>query len=86
MKSFTSARCTDHLSAAFWKKLVVVTGRFTFTRGGAAVVFEVGAVFALVVLRARAVVVSGPVIAGCSILARVGRAVIYIQLRGEKTF
>lgn len=43
-------------------------------------VFEVGAVFTLVVLRAGAVVVRGPVEAGRSVLTRVGRAVIDIQL------
>lgn len=51
-----------------------------FTRGGATVVFEVRAVFALVVLRASAVVVCGQVETGRSILTRVGRAVIDIQL------
>lgn len=72
VKCFTTARFTDHLSAALWKKPVALAGkRFTFTRGGAAVVFEVGAVFALIVLWARAEVVCGPVKAGCSILARV---------------
>lgn len=73
VKCFTTARCTDHLSAAFWKKPVVAaSGRFTFTLGGATVVFEVGAVLALVVLWARAEVVCGPVVAGRSVLARVG--------------
>jgi len=70
----------------FWKKTkrekVVVTAgrRRTFTRGGATVVFEVGAVLALVVLGAGAVVVCGQVEAGRSILTRVGRAIIDIQL------
>lgn len=43
-------------------------------------VFEVGAVFALVVLWAGTVVVCGQVEAGRSVLTRVGRAVIDIQL------
>lgn len=51
-----------------------------FTCGGATVVFEVRAVLALVVLRAGAVVVCGQVEAGRSVLTRVGRAVIDIQL------
>lgn len=55
--------------------------RRTFTRGGATVVFEVRAVFALVVLRASTVVVCGQVEAGRSILTWVRRAVIDIQLR-----
>lgn len=66
------------------KKLVVVAWRRrTFTCGGATVVFEVGAVFALVVLWASAVVVGCQVEARRSILTRVGRAVINIQL-GQK--
>lgn len=51
-----------------------------FTRGGATVVFEVRAVFALVVLGAGAVVVCGQVEAGRSVLTRVRGAVIDIQL------
>lgn len=43
-------------------------------------IFEVGAVFALVVLWAGAVVVCGQVEAVRSVLTRVGRAVIDIQL------
>lgn len=54
----------------------------TFARGGATVVFEVGAVFALVVFRAVAVVVGGQVEAVRSILTWVGQAVIDIQLGG----
>lgn len=57
-------------------------GGCTFARGGATVVFEVGAVFALVVLGAVAVVVGGQVEAGRPVLTRVGRAVIDIQLGG----
>lgn len=52
--------------------MVVAGRRRTFTRGGATVVFEVGAVLALVVLRARAVVVCGQIEAGRSVLTRVG--------------
>jgi len=63
--------------------VVVAGGRRTFARGNATVVFEVGAVFAFVVLRASAEVVCGQVEAGRSILTRVGRAVIDIQL-GQK--
>lgn len=44
----------------------------TFAGGGATVVFEVGAVFALVVFGAVAVVVGGQVEAGRSVLTRVG--------------
>lgn len=44
----------------------------TFARGGATVVFEVGAVFALVVFGAVAVVVGGQVKAQRSVLTRVG--------------
>lgn len=54
----------------------------TFARGGATVVFKVGAVLALVVLGAVTVVVSGQVEARRSVLTRVGRAVIDIQLGG----
>lgn len=73
-------------SETFWKKtksgkLVVTAGRKrTFTRGGATVIFEVRAVLALVVLRAGTVVVGGQVEAVRSVLTRVGRAVIDIQL------
>lgn len=66
------------------QKLAVIAGRRrTFARGGATVVFEVRAVLALVVLRAGTVVVCGQVEAGRSVLTRVGRAVIDIQL-GQK--
>lgn len=54
----------------------------TFARGGATVVFEVGAVFAFVVFGAVAVVIGGQVEAVRSVLTRVGRAVIDIQLGG----
>lgn len=54
--------------------------RHTFARGGATVVLEVRAVFALVVLWAGAVVVCGQVEADCPVLTRVGQAVINIQL------
>lgn len=54
--------------------------RRTFARGGATVVLKVRTVFALVVLWAGAVVVCGQVEADCSILTRVGQAVINIQL------
>lgn len=63
--------------------MVAACRRRTFTCGGATVVFKVRAVFALVVLWASAVVVSGPVEAGGAILTRVGGAVIDIQL-GQK--
>lgn len=63
--------------------LVIAGWRRTFTCGGATVVFKVRAVFALVVFWASAVVVGGQVEAGCTILTRVGRAVIDIQL-GQK--
>lgn len=59
-------------------------GRRTFTCGCATVVFEVRAVFALVVFGASAVVVCGQVEAGCAVLTRVGRAIIDIQLGAEK--
>lgn len=67
------------------KRLVVVedAGR-TFARGGATVVFEVGAVFTLVVFWASAVVVCGQVEAGRSVLTRVGGAVIDIQLMAKR--
>lgn len=51
-----------------------------FTSGGPAVVFEMGAVLALVVFGTRAVVVRGPVKARCPVLTGVGGAVIDIQL------
>lgn len=63
--------------------MVIAGRRCTFTSRGATVVFEVRAVFALVVFRASAVVVCGQVEAGRSVLTRVGRAVIDIQL-GKK--
>ena len=56
-------------------------GGHTFAGGGATVVFKVGAVFTLVVLWASAVVVRGQVEAQCSVLTRVGGAVIDVQLR-----
>ncbi len=65
------------------KPVVTACKKRTFTCGGTTVVFEVGAVFALVVLRAGAVVVCGQVEAGRSVLTRVGGAVIDIQL-GQK--
>lgn len=55
----------------------------TFACGGATVVFEVGAVFALVVFGAVTVVVGGQVEAVRAVLTRVGRAVIDIQLGGR---
>lgn len=51
---------------------MVAGRRCTFARGGATVVFEVGAVFALVVFWASAVVVCGQVEAVRSVLTRVG--------------
>lgn len=54
----------------------------TFAGGGATVIFEMRAVLALVVFGAVAVVVGGQVEAGCSVLTRVGRTVIDIQLGG----
>lgn len=62
----------------------VLGGRRTFTRGGSAVVFEVGAVLALVVLWAGTEVVCGQVEAGRPVLTRVGGAVIDIQLWEER--
>lgn len=56
-------------------------GGGTFACGGATVIFKVGAVFPLVVLRASAVVVRGQVEARCSVLTRVGGAIIDVQLR-----
>lgn len=47
---------------------------------GAAVVTEMGAVLPLVVLGAAAEVVGVEVEAGCSVLARVGLAVVHVQL------
>lgn len=75
--------CSGKRQAAKSRRLLQATGGRTFTCGGATVVFEVGAVLALVVLRAGAVVVGGQVEAGRAVLTRVGRAVINIQL-GEK--
>lgn len=83
----TTAHDTHWLIDTIWTKtksktLAVIAGRGrTFTCGGATVVFEVRAVFTLVVLRAGAVVVCGQVEAACPVLTRVGRAVIDIQLR-----
>ena len=54
------------------------------TGGGAAVVPQVGAVLALVVLGAVAVVARGQVKAAGSVLTRVWGAVINVQLRGEQ--
>lgn len=59
-------------------------GGHTFACGGATVVFEVRAVFPLVVVRASAVVVRGQVEAGRSVLTGVGGAIIDVQLR-ERT-
>lgn len=56
-------------------------GGRTFACGGATVVFKVGAVFTLVVLRASTVVVRGQVEARRSVLTRVGGAIIDVQLR-----
>lgn len=64
--------------------MVVAGAGRTFARGGSTVVFEVGAVFALVVFWAIAVVVCGQVEAGRSVLTRVGGAVIDIQLRAKR--
>lgn len=49
-------------------------------------VLEVGAVLALIVFGTGAVVVCGPVEAASPILTGVGRAIIDIQLKVEKTF
>lgn len=70
-------------TVAFSNLVLRADGTLTFTRGGPAVIFEVRAVLALVVLGAGAVVVRGQVEARCSVLTRVGRAVIDIQL-GER--
>lgn len=51
-----------------------------FTGGRAAVVFEVGAVLAFVVLRTLAEIVAGTVVALGTVLAGVGLAIIYVQL------
>lgn len=51
-----------------------------FTRGRAAVVFQVRAVLALIVLGALAEIVTGPIVALGPILAGVGLTVIYVQL------
>lgn len=89
---FTAAQDSDRLTVEKKhrekkkeKRLVVFAGAGrTFARGGATVVFEVGAVFTLVVFWASAVVVRGQVEAGRSILTRVGGAVIDIQLRAKR--
>lgn len=64
--------------------MVVAGAGRTFARGGATVVFEVGAVFTLVVFWASAEVVCGQVEAGRSVLTRVRGAVIDIQLRAKR--
>lgn len=51
-----------------------------FTGGRAAVVFQVGAVLAFVVLGALAEVVAGTVVALGTVLAGIGLAIIYVQL------
>lgn len=72
------------------KRRMVCLGKrgCTFACGGATVVFKVGAVFALVVLRASAVVVRGQVEARRSVETRVRGAIVDVQLRqmwGRKT-
>lgn len=57
-------------------------GGSTFTGGRAAVVFQVGAVLAFVVLGALAEVVAGTVVALGTVLAGIGLAIIYVQLGG----
>lgn len=54
----------------------------TFTGGRAAVVFQVGAVLAFVVLSTLAEIVAGTVVALGTVLAGVGLAIIYVQLQG----
>lgn len=51
-----------------------------FTGGGAAVVFKVRAVLAFIVLRTLAKIVAGTVVALGTVLARIGLAIIYVQL------
>ena len=54
----------------------------TFTGGGAAVVFKVGAVLAFIVLGTLAEIVAGAVVALGTVLAGIGLAIIDVQLRG----
>lgn len=56
----------------------------TFTGGGAAVVLKVGAVLAFIILRALAEIVTGTVEALSTVLARIGLAIIDVQLRGPE--
>lgn len=56
----------------------------TFTGGGAAVVFKVRAVLAFIVLRTLAKIVAGTVVALGTVLARIGLAIIYVQLQGPR--
>lgn len=67
-----------------WRQLGAGEGRKeggTFTGRRAAVVFQVGAVLALIVLRALAEIVTGAIVALSPVLAGVGLTVIYVQLR-----
>ena len=52
----------------------------TFAGGGAAVVFQVGAVLAFIVLRTLAEIVAGTVVALGAVLAGIGLTIIDIQL------
>lgn len=52
----------------------------TFTGGGAAVVFKVGAVLAFIVLRTLAEIVAGTVVALGAMLAGIGLTIIDVQL------
>lgn len=52
----------------------------TFTRGCAAVIFQVGAVLAFVIFRAVTEIVHGKIEALGTILARIWLAIIYVQL------
>lgn len=47
-------------------------------------VFKVGAVLALVVLGTLAEIVTGTVVAVGAVLAGIGLAIIYVQLRGQE--
>lgn len=51
-----------------------------FTGGRSAVVFKVGAILAFVVFSALAEIVTGTVVALGTVLARIGLAIIYVQL------
>lgn len=57
-------------------------GGGTFTGGRSAVVFQVGAVLAFVVVSTLAEIVAGTVVALGAILAWVGLTIIYVQLQG----